>query len=67
VGEIAYAHTIKIRALAKLGELFSSLPEVKGGRPCQIRSTSDEPPTLAAVVSMVAGTRVHATAPVLHL
>jgi len=30
VGEIAYAHTIKIRALAKLGELLSSLEKAKG-------------------------------------
>ena len=41
MGEIAYAHTIKIRALAKLGKLLSSLPRAKGGRPCQ--ETSDEP------------------------
>jgi hypothetical protein len=30
VGEIADAHTIKIRALARLGELLSSLEKVKG-------------------------------------
>ena len=50
-GEIADAHTIKIRALAKLGELISSLPKAKGGRPLQETGPEPEPvkatPTLS--------------------